>query len=118
MEKTAALAALAALAQETRLEIYRLLVQAGPEGLPAGHIGERLGLPSATLAFHLKELKNAKLATCVRNGRSLIYAAEYPVMNALLFFLTENCCGRGSIDRLPVCAPDEAKTSTVAKRRC
>jgi ArsR family transcriptional regulator len=96
VKKLGVLAALGALAQETRLDIYRLLVQAGPEGLPAGHIGERLGLPSATLAFHLKELKTAKLATCTRNGRSLIYAAEYPTMNALLFFLTENCCGRGA----------------------
>ncbi|HEY4043137.1 MAG TPA: metalloregulator ArsR/SmtB family transcription factor [Rhodopila sp.] len=92
MEKTAALVALAALAQESRLDIYRLLVQAGADGLPAGQIGERLGLPSATLAFHLKELKNAGLATCTRNGRSLIYAAAYPTMNALLEYLTENCC--------------------------
>src|SRR5580698_6785805 len=94
MEKTAALTALAALAQESRLDIYRRLVQAGPDGMPAGHIGEHLGLPSATLAFHLKELRNAGLVTCTRNGRSLIYAAEYPTMNALLFYLTENCCGR------------------------
>jgi ArsR family transcriptional regulator, arsenate/arsenite/antimonite-responsive transcriptional repressor len=92
MEKLEALAALGALAQETRLDIYRLLVEAGPDGLAAGQVGERLGLPSATLAFHLKELKNAKLARCTRYGRSLIYAAEYPVMNALLGFLTENCC--------------------------
>lgn len=117
MEKLEALAALAALSQETRLDIYRLLVQAGPDGLPAGHIGERLGLPSATLAFHLKELKNAKLASCTRNGRSLIYAAEYPVMNALLSFLTENCCGRGAIGCLPICTLDEAATSTPAKRK-
>jgi len=92
MEKTEALVALAALAQESRLDIFRLLVQAGAEGMPAGHIGERLGLPSATLAFHLKELRNAGLATCTRNGRSLIYAAAYPTMNALLGYLTENCC--------------------------
>jgi ArsR family transcriptional regulator, arsenate/arsenite/antimonite-responsive transcriptional repressor len=92
MEKLAVLTALGALAQETRLDIYRLLVQAGADGLPAGHIGEELGLPSATLAFHLKELKNAGLASCTRNGRSLIYAAEYPTMNALLGYLTENCC--------------------------
>jgi len=92
MEKTGALAALAALAQESRLDIFRLLVQAGAEGMPAGRIGERLGLPSATLAFHLKELRNAGLATCTRNGRSLIYAAAYPTMNALLGYLTENCC--------------------------
>lgn len=92
MEKSAALAALAALAQESRLDIYRLLVQAGADGLPAGQIGEQLGLPSATLAFHLKELKHAGLATFTRNGRSLIYAAVYPTMNALLGYLTENCC--------------------------
>jgi ArsR family transcriptional regulator, arsenate/arsenite/antimonite-responsive transcriptional repressor len=92
MEKRAVLAALAALAQETRLDIYRLLVQAGSEGLPAGQIGEALGLPSATLAFHLKELKHAGLATFTRNGRSLIYAAVYPTMNGLLEYLTENCC--------------------------
>jgi len=108
MEKPEALAALAALAQETRLDIYRLLVQVGPEGLPAGQIGERLGLPSATLAFHLKELKYAKLARCTRNGRSLIYAAEYPVMNALLHFLTENCCGGSVTDCQPTCVPDKA----------
>jgi ArsR family transcriptional regulator, arsenate/arsenite/antimonite-responsive transcriptional repressor len=92
MEKSAAIMALGALAQESRLDIFRLLVQAGPEGMPAGHIGERLGLPSATLAFHLKELKNAGLATFERNGRSLIYSAVYPTMNALLAYLTENCC--------------------------
>lgn len=92
MEKLAALAALGALAQESRLDIYRVLVQAGADGLAAGHIGEQLGLPSATLAFHLKELKNAGLATCTRNGRSLIYVAAYPTMNALLDYLTENCC--------------------------
>ena len=105
MEKTEALAALAALAQETRLDIYRLLVQVGPEGLPAGHIGERLGLPSATLAFHLKELKIARLVSCTRNGRSLIYAAEYPIMNGLLAYLTENCCGRDSNRCLPALQP-------------
>jgi len=117
MEKPEALAALAALAQETRLDIYRLLVQVGPEGLPAGNIGEQLGLPSATLAFHLKELKYAKLARCTRNGRSLIYAAEYPVMNALLLFLTENCCGRSVTNRQPTCVPNEPKLSTPVKRK-
>lgn len=106
MEKQDALAALGALAQETRLDIYRLLVQAGPDGLPAGQIGEQLGLPSATLAFHLKELKIAGLARCTRSGRSLIYAAEYPTMNALLFFLTENCCGRPSNMSPAVCRPE------------
>jgi DNA-binding transcriptional ArsR family regulator len=92
MKKTDVLAALAAIAQETRLDIYRLLVQAGEGGLPAGKIGEELGLPSATLTFHLKELKHADLVTFTREGRSLIYSAVYPTMNALLGYLTENCC--------------------------
>ena len=111
MEKPEALAALAALAQETRLDIYRLLVQAGPDGLPAGQIGERLGLPSATLAFHLKELKHAGLATYTRSGRSLIYAAVYPTMNALLAFLTENCCGGQSACPPTICIPESASAT-------
>ena len=94
MEKSAALAALAALAQESRLDIFRLLGQAGAEGLPAGQIGERLGLPSATLSFHLSQLKQSGLVTCRRDGRSLIYAAAYPAMTGLLAYLTENCCRR------------------------
>jgi DNA-binding transcriptional ArsR family regulator len=110
MEKTEALAALAALSQETRLDIYRLLVQAGQDGMAAGRIGEELGLPSPTLAFHLKELKHAGLVTFTREGRSLIYSAIYPTMNALLAFLTENCCGRPSSVSLPVCLPGKAKT--------
>lgn len=92
MEKIDALAALAALAQESRLDVFRLLVQTGIDGMPAGQIGERLGLPSATLSFHLNQLKQAGLVTFRREGRSLIYAAEYPAMNALLEYLTENCC--------------------------
>jgi DNA-binding transcriptional ArsR family regulator len=93
MEKTDAVAALAALAQESRLDIFRLLVQAGPEGLPAGQIGERLALPAATLSFHLTQLRQAGLIGFRRDGRSLIYMAAYPAMNALMGFLTENCCG-------------------------
>jgi ArsR family transcriptional regulator len=92
MEKQAVLAALSALAQETRLDIFRLLVQAGEEGMAVGRIGEALDLPSATLAFHLKELRHAGLVTFTREGRSLIYAAVYPTMNDLLGYLTENCC--------------------------
>lgn len=106
MEKSNAIAALSALAQDTRLDIFRMLVQAGPEGLAAGRIGEALGLPSATLAFHLKELKHAGLVTFTRNGRSLIYAAEYPTMNGLLAYLTENCCGTGTgTAPAPLCTP-------------
>jgi len=92
MEKSDAISALAALAQETRLDIFRMLVQTGTDGLPAGQIGERLGLPSATLSFHLNQLKQAGLITFRREGRSLIYAAEYAAMNGLLAYLTENCC--------------------------
>jgi len=92
MEKSGAIAALGALAQDSRLDIFRLLIEAGTEGLPAGRIGERLGLPSATLSFHLNQLKQAGLVTFRREGRSLIYAAEYGTMNDLLGYLTENCC--------------------------
>ncbi len=92
MDKTDVIAALAALAQETRLDIFRLLVQAGPEGLPAGQLGERLALPAATLSFHLKELRHAGLVSFQRESRSLIYSAEFANMNALLAYLTENCC--------------------------
>lgn len=109
MEKTTAIGALGALAQESRLDIFRLLVQAGDEGLAAGGIGERLGLPSATLSFHLAQLRQAGLVTFRREGRSLIYVAEYAAMNALIAFLTENCCGQGVSACLPAvgnaCAP-------------
>ena len=92
MERLDAIAALAALAQESRLDVFRLLVQAGPEGMPAGQIAEKLNLPSATLSFHLNQLKHAGLATFRRESRSLIYAAEFTTMNNLLGYLTENCC--------------------------
>jgi ArsR family transcriptional regulator len=92
MEKMDAVAALAALAQDSRLDVFRLLVQAGADGVPAGRIGERLGLPAATLSFHLNQLRHAGLVTFRREGRSLIYLAEYHAMNALLAYLTENCC--------------------------
>ncbi len=92
MEKEAALAALSALAQGARLDIFRLLVQAGREGLPAGQIAERLGLPANTLSFHLNQLRHAGLVNFRRESRSLIYATEFGAMNALLAYLSENCC--------------------------
>ena len=92
MEKQAAIAALAALAQETRLDVFRLLVRAGNDGLAAGAIAEELELPAATLSFHLEELKNAGVVHYRREGRSLIYAPDFPTMSALVGFLTENCC--------------------------
>lgn len=102
MKKSTAIAALGALAQETRLEIFRLLVQKGPAGLPAGAIGERLGQPSPTLSFHLNQLRFAGLVTSRRESRSIIYAANFKAMNGLLAYLTENCCG----GRPEMCAPD------------
>ena len=87
--------------------MFRLLVQAGPEGLPAGQIGELLGFPSATLSFHLNQLRQAGLVTFRRDGRSLIYMAEYAAMNALLGYLTENCC-RGDTTGCGVGLPDSS----------
>jgi DNA-binding transcriptional ArsR family regulator len=101
MEKQIAIGALAALAHETRLDVFRLLVQAGPEGLPAGAVGEVLGIPSATLSFHLKELKSSGLIQCDRQGRSRIYSPDLAAVNELIEFLTANCCrgvdGSGSV---------------------
>ena len=106
MDKLYAVAALSALAQETRLDIFRLLVQAGADGMPAGQIGETLGLPSATLSFHLNQLKHAHLIKFRRESRSLIYTAEYAVMNDLLAYLTENCCqGDAAACGLANCEP-------------
>lgn len=92
MEIKDAVTALAALAQETRLTVYRALVQAGPDGLAAGRIADSLGVPAATLSFHLKELGNAGLIASRQSGRFVIYSANFDEMNALLGYLTEHCC--------------------------
>lgn len=92
MESKNAVRALGALAHETRLAVYRLLVQAGPEGLPVGAIGEKLKLAPATLSFHLAGLRHAGLITARREGRTLYQAADYPAMNGLVGYLSENCC--------------------------
>jgi DNA-binding transcriptional ArsR family regulator len=104
METNDAVQALAALAQETRLNIFRLLVEQGPKGHPAGAIGERLGIPNATLSFHLKELSRAGLIAARQQGRFLIYSADFAAMKRLLGFLTENCC-RGE-----TCAAEQTQT--------
>jgi ArsR family transcriptional regulator len=109
MEMTQAIDALAALAQETRLQVYRLLVEAGPEGMPAGRIGEALDLPPATLSFHLAHLARAGLAQSRQDGRFVIYSADFQNMNALVGYLTENCCGGGS------CAPMPTKITMKGK---
>jgi DNA-binding transcriptional ArsR family regulator len=92
MENKSAVISLAALAQETRLSIFRLLVEAGSEGVPAGRIGEALDVPPATLSFHLKELSRAGLIGSRQEGRFIYYSANYEHMAALMSYLTENCC--------------------------
>ena len=92
MESKTAVAALGALAHDTRLGLYRLLVQAGPAGLPAGRIAELMEMPASSLSFHLKELHRAGLLSSRQDGRSIIYMAQFETMNALLGYLTENCC--------------------------
>jgi len=104
MERSDAIAALAALAQEHRLETYRLLVQAGHDGIAAGEVAAAIGLPPNTLTFHFDRLRQAGLVTVRREGRSMIYAARYDTMNALLGYLTENCC-KGAPE---TCAPAAA----------
>lgn len=117
METFTAVASLAALAQESRLKIFRLLVQAGNNGLPAGRIGETLGLPPATLSFHLNQLKHAGLATFRREGRSLIYAADYSAMNALMAYLTENCCAGDDAACGDLCDPAASIRKAGSTRR-
>ncbi|HEV7412389.1 MAG TPA: winged helix-turn-helix domain-containing protein [Casimicrobiaceae bacterium] len=102
-----ALRSLAALAQETRLRIFRLLVEHGPLGLPAGEIGRRLGLPPATLSFHIKELAAAGLVSARQQGRSIRYATDFAAMRGLVVYLSENCCrAPGHGDQLSACASD------------
>ncbi len=108
MDITTAIVALGALAQEHRLALFRLLVQAGPDGMAAGAIAEALGIPNSSLSFHLAHLNRAGLIGQRREGRSLIYTADFGAMNALVGFLTENCCGGAE------CAPVPAATSPRA----
>jgi DNA-binding transcriptional ArsR family regulator len=93
MRHDTAVAALSALAQEHRLELFRLLVQAGDKGMPAGAIAQALGVPNSSLSFHLAQLRSAGLIEQERQHRSLIYRANYPAMNELVGYLMENCCG-------------------------
>src|ERR1700724_548821 len=111
MEKTDAVTALAALAQDNRLDVFRLLVQAGPEGMPAGAVAEALDLAPNTLTFHFDRLRGAGLVTVRREGRSMIYAARFETMNGLLAFLTENCCQGAAEACAPVagCKPVRSK---------
>jgi DNA-binding transcriptional ArsR family regulator len=110
MEKSDAVAALSALAQDNRLDVFRLLVQAGPEGMPAGAVAAALDIPPNTLTFHFDRLRMAGLVTVRREGRSMIYVAQFDRMNALLGFLTENCCqGAPQACLPPACEPAAAR---------
>ena len=112
MDATQAVTALGALGHDTRLALFRLLVERGPDGLAAGVIAERLGIPPSSLTFHLQHLHRAGLVTQRRLHRQLIYAADYTTMNGLLLYLTDNCCGRGSA--APVCGPACVPTDAIA----
>jgi len=113
MEKTDAVAALAALAQDNRLDVFRVLVQAGADGMPAGAVAEALGIAPNTLTFHFDRLRQAGLISVRRDGRSMIYAARYEAMNGLVAFLTENCC-RGSPGKA---APAACTPATGTRRK-
>ncbi len=120
MKSNDAVRCLAALAQDTRLSVYRLLVQQGPSGMAAGEIAAALDLAPATLSFHLKELSHAGLVTARQEGRFVFYSADFAAMNALLAFLTENCCAAdaGSCHPVPACAPGgRAKPAAAGARR-
>src|ERR1700723_1018505 len=114
MEKTNAVLALAALAQDSRLEVFRLLVQAGPAGLPAGQVAAALDLAPNTLSFHFDRLRSAGLVTVRREGRSMIYAAQFETMNALLGYLTDNCCGGVPCAPAVECRPARKRTKIPA----
>ncbi|SRR6266404_5157165 len=113
MKTTRVIDALGALAHEHRLAIYRLLVQRGPEGLPAGAIGERVGLVPSSLTFHLQSLQRAGLIAQERVSRQLIYSADFDVMNGLVGYLTENCCNASGQNCSTACAP--ARPAKAAK---
>jgi ArsR family transcriptional regulator, arsenate/arsenite/antimonite-responsive transcriptional repressor len=115
MKKHEAVSALTALAQESRLDAFRLLVQAGPEGLPAGQVAEALDVSPNTLTFHFDRLREVGLVTVRRKGRSMIYSARFETMHALLSYLTENCCQGGAAH----CGPAQRKPRQkfAARRR-
>ena len=112
MQADSAVASLGALAQEHRLALFRLLVQAGEGGLAAGMIAEKLGVPNSSLSFHLAQLREAGLVLQERQHRSIIYRANYPAMNALVAYLMENCCA-GTAG----CGPDAACETPAQERK-
>lgn len=115
MKTSEVIDALGALAHEHRLVIYRLLVEQGSAGLPAGLIGERVGLVPSSLTFHLQTLQRAGLITQVRASRQIIYSADYSVMNSLVGFLTDKCCSASGESCATACAPPASKTARRKK---
>jgi DNA-binding transcriptional ArsR family regulator len=112
MDTASAVIALGALAQEHRLALFRLLVQAGERGMAAGAIAEDLGVPNSSLSFHLNQLRTAGLIAQERQHRSLIYRANYPAMNDLIAYLTENCCAGSNCEPASACAPRQLEGIT------
>jgi DNA-binding transcriptional ArsR family regulator len=117
MDLTEAVAALGAVAHEHRLTIFRLLIEQGPEGLPAGAIAEKVGLPPSSLTFHLKHLARAGLLVSKRASRQIFYAADFAAMNALVGYLTENCCAAGGHACSTLCEPATAAARKRTNRR-
>jgi len=117
MKPKDAVSSLAALAQESRLAIFRLLVKRGPEGYTPSELTERLGVSASTLSFHLKELQNADLIDVRREGRFLYYRPNFPNMNRLIGFLSENCCVLADKEYGPACAPSAAEATSLKRKR-
>jgi ArsR family transcriptional regulator len=113
MKAATAIEALGALAQEHRLAVFRQLVQAGDKGMAAGAIAEAIGIPGSSLSFHLAQLRRAGLILQERQHRSLIYRANYAAMNALLGYLTENCCTGSACEAEPVCVPPASERKSA-----
>jgi ArsR family transcriptional regulator len=114
MEADKVIRALGALAQEHRLAVFRLLVQAGPEGMAAGALAQALEVPASSMSFHLAQLANAGLVTQQRHSRSIVYSADYAVMNGLMAYLTENCCAGNACVAAPSCTPAISEEKDVA----
>ena len=113
MKAASAIEALGALAQEHRLAVFRQLVQAGDKGMAAGAIAEAIGIPGSSLSFHLAQLRHAGLILQERQHRSLIYRANYAAMNALLGYLTENCCAGSACEAEPACVPPASERKSA-----
>ncbi len=115
MQSAKAVAALGAIAHEHRLAAFRMLVERGPEGAPAGEIAEHLTIPPSSLTFHIQQLLHAGLVTQRRLGRQVIYAADFAAMNDLIAYLTENCCGRAGVCA-PACKPSVPASATSRRQ--